>query len=357
MKFLKDRTGDFDANAFINELVEAAKLLGVFEARISDYHFNRIIIPMLHKKEAVSSMEIEGTQTTISDVIENRIRTTPSENRVMTEVDNHIKTLSYGADRLRMEEFSHELIKKLHELMLRDVAEETQDNSVGEYKKRDNYIVNSAGKIVFRPPSYTETKKYMDELIGFLNNTSDGLNPLIKAAISHAQFESIHPFFDGNGRIGRLLVSLYLYKAHVINFPFFYISEAISQDKSVYYQQLTGTRTGDYTEWIRYFLQKIIVQARNHIKYIEDLNSLYNKTRTALTAAITSSYSDGILECLFTQPILTTSYLAEKLQTSVVQAGRYMTLLENNHILLGDDRKRYRRYYFSELLELVQIRG
>ena len=97
----------------------------------------------------------------------------------------------------------------------------------------------------------------MDELIEFMNDFEDGIHPLIKAAIIHSQFESIHPYSDGNGRVGRLLVSLYLYKAKVINFPFFYISEAISVDKGIYYNMLTNSREDNYNEWVKYFLKKI----------------------------------------------------------------------------------------------------
>ena len=93
----------------------------------------------------------------------------------------------------------------------------------------------------------------MDELIDYMNDVNDGINPLVKAAIIHSQFESIHPFEDGNGRVGRLLISLHLYKARVINFPFFYMSEAISQDKRIYYNMLTASRENSYDEWIRFF--------------------------------------------------------------------------------------------------------
>lgn len=354
MKFIKERISEYDANLFINEIVQASKLLGLLEAKIASYQFNSIIIPMLHKKEAISSMYIEGTQTTISDVFENEVKMSALENKIMLEVRNHTNTLIFGADVLRMEGFSNDLLKKIHELMLKGIIAKQKEKSLGKYKEKDNFIVNSVGKVVFTPPSYTDTQKYMDELIEFMNNTSDGINPLIKAAIAHAQFESIHPFEDGNGRVGRLLVSLYLFKARVINFPFFYISEAISQDKTVYYNQLTVTRSSDYNDWIKYFLQKVIIQAQNHIKYIDELNNLYTRTKKSLMTCVNSPKYDSILECIFTQPILTSGYLAEKLNVSGGQANRYLTSMEEAAILQGDDKKRNRRYYFAELLELAE---
>ena len=356
MNYIKDRMNEYDANLFVNELFYASKLLGLLEAKITNYQFSEIVIPLFHKKEAISSMYIEGTQTTISDVFENEVKHSSYGSKVMIEVSNHTKTLIYGADVLRTEGFSNELIKKLHLLMLSNIITKKKEVSLGRYKEKNNYIVNSMGNIVFTPPPYEETQQYMDELIKFMNNQKDDINPLIKAAIAHAQFESIHPFEDGNGRVGRLLVSLYLFKANVINFPFFYISEAISQDKSVYYNQLTGTRNGDYNAWIKYFLQKLIIQAQNHIKYIDDLDRLYIRTKEVLTKCINSPKYDNILECLFTQPVLTSGYLAEKLGVSGGQANRYLATMEENSILQGDDRRRNRRFYFVELINLAERR-
>ena len=203
MKYIKDRIGEYDANLFVNELVYASKLLGLLEAKISSYQFNSIIIPMFHKKEAISSMYIEGTQTTISDVFENEVKSSALDNKIMLEVRNHTNTLIYGADILRMEGFSNGLFKKIHALMMNGILAKQKEQSLGKYKEKDNYIVNSVGKVVFTPPAHTETQKYMDELIEYMNNTTDGVNPLIKAAIAHAQFESIHPFSGSRFRPAR----------------------------------------------------------------------------------------------------------------------------------------------------------
>ena len=112
----------------------------------------------------------------------------------------------------------------------------------------------------------------MDELIDFMNDTKIDINPLIKTAIIHSQFQSIITIDDGNGRVGRLLISLCLYKFNVIKVPFFYVSEAISQNKIIYYNKLTDSRKNDYTEWIKFFLKMCTVQAEKHIKYIDSLD-------------------------------------------------------------------------------------
>lgn len=345
---------DYNANVFVNELAQASKQLGALEAKIDSYQFNSILIPMLQKKEAVSSMYIEGTQTTITDVLKKEVDSTPANDKIMIEVANHTKTLIYGADYLRNENFTNGFMKKIHEYMMQDIIAEEHKSTLGKYKVMDNIITNSAGTVVYTPPSAKKVKKYMDELIGFMNDFEDGINPLIKAAIIHSQFESIHPYSDGNGRVGRLLVSLYLYKAKVINFPFFYISEAISIDKGVYYNMLTNSRESNYDEWIKYFLKKITLQTQKHIGYIGALNALYLRTKESVKNSINTPKYDEIIECIFTHPVLNADYFEDKLTVSRGQAVRYLNVLEDIHVLHGDDRKRGRTFYFLDLLELAR---
>lgn len=352
--YLKDRVTDYDVNYFINELAEASKSLGVLEAKINAYKFNSILIPMLHKKEAVSSMYIEGTQTTITDVLENEVNPKAENKKIQLEVNNHTRALVNGAEYLNFENFSHSFIQNIHGYMMKGLLSPDKANTLGKYKKTDNRIVNSAGTVIFTPPSHSETKKYMDELISYMNDYSDGVHPLIKAAIIHSQFESIHPFSDGNGRVGRILVSLYLYKAKVINFPFFYISEAISQDKTVYYNMLTNSRTNSYSEWIKYFLNKIIVQTKKHIGYIDSLDNLYTRTKRTVQNSINSPKFDDIIEYIFTHPALNAEMLSDALGVSRGQAIRYLNVLEEKNILLGNDKKRGRTFFFHELIDLAR---
>ena len=139
----------------------------------------------------------------------------------------------------------------------------------------------------------------------------------------------------------------------MINFPFFYISEAIGQNKSVYYSKLTDSRKNSYDEWIRYFLGRIIVQTEKHIQYIKDLNNLYRETRDAVRDVVNSQKFDRIIEYLFTHPVLTVKHLSQALDVSDGQAKRYINLLEEKHVLFGNDRKRARTYYFAQLLDLA----
>ncbi len=354
LEYIKDRINDFDVKNFINELANASKSLGILEAKIDSYQFNSILIPMLQKKEAISSMYIEGTQTTITNVLKDEISAEPSDEKVQIEVRNHIQTLIYGAEYLRTGKFTHTFMKQIHAYMMTGIISTGLEKTLGKYKLKDNQIKSSTGTVVYTPPTASETKKYMDELLSFMNNTDDGLHPLIKAAMIHSQFESIHPFSDGNGRIGRVLISLYLYKAKVINFPFFYLSEAINMDKSVYYRMLTDSRTNSLDEWINYFLHKINIQTTTHIGYIDALNELYTKTKNTVKECINSPKFDEIIECLFTHPVLNANLLEDELAVSHGQAVRYLNVLEQKKILMGDDRKRGKTFYFAQLLDLAR---
>lgn len=354
LKYICDRLQDYNINFFVNELVESSKNLGILQAKIDAYKFNSILIPMFHRKEVMSSMDIEGTQrTTLSDICEREVDPKLQDAKESIEIRNHTKALIFGAEHLRTNKFTHSFIQEVHKIMLTDVEPPNPDKPIGKYKIKNNQIENGAGTVVFIPPVVSETKKYMNELIDFINNDSD-IHPLIKAAIIHSQFESIHPFADGNGRVGRILVSLYLYKANVINFPFFYISEAINQDKRVYYNMLTNSRNSSYDEWIKYFLNKIIIQTNKHTEYIDSLNNLYSKTKSTVQKIINSPKFDDVIECLFTNPVLNANYIEDKLNISHGQAVRYLNVLEKAGILFGDDKQRGRRFYFLELLNLAQ---
>lgn len=308
---------------------------------------------MLQKKEAISSMYIEGTQTNITDLLKSEITQKSDDEKIRIEAHNHVKTLIWGAEHLRAGKFTHSFMKQIHEYMMTDIIAPGLEKTLGKYKVSDNPIKSSTGTVVYTPPSASEVKKYMDELISFMNNSDDNLNPLIKAAMIHSQFESIHPFSDGNGRIGRILISLYLYKAKIINVPFFYISEAINTDKPVYYRMLTDSRTNNLDSWIRYFLRKVSAQALNLIEYIDALNSLYTKTKNAVKECINSPKFDEIIECIFTHPVLNASLLEDELSVSRGQVVRYLNALDEKKILYCDDRKRGKTYFFAELLDLA----
>ncbi len=224
--------------------------------------------------------------------------------------------------------------------------------TIGDYKKVNNYIARNNIR-VFNPPKVEETQTYMDDLINFINDDNSTVHPLIKCAVIHAQFESIHPFEDGNGRIGRILIPIYLCYSGLIKAPLFYISEAIDDDKYLYYNTLTETRTGNYNLWIKYFLQKCTIQAKKHIKFIQNIDELYKKITQQVEKITNSVLTPKLVRVIFENPIITSKKMAASLDLSITQANRYLRVLEEEKILYANDRKRNISYFFGELLSLI----
>jgi len=358
LKLLKDRIRDYKVENFMNLLCNAYSIIGSYNTRTACSRSETLLIPLLQNREVISSMCIEGTQTTLNEVLEVTISNEEShDDKVKREIKNHMDALVYGADYLtKNKKFSKEFIEKLHGILMKGIVSKELEKGIGKYKTKDNKIVNSLNKVVFNPPSYKDTNKYMDDLIYYMNNNEIKENELVRAAIIHSQFESIHPFDDGNGRVGRLLIGLYLFNCGVIKTPIFYISEAINQEKSVYYAMLTDSRINNYDEWIKFFLRKCIIQADIHYKYITSFDRLHDEVDKSLKNKFNSSKTERIVEALFKQPLLTSNFLSEYVGISQSQANKYLLAMESMGIIQGDDKKRYRKYSFGALIDLV-VRG
>ncbi len=344
---------ELNINNFSKELLDAVTYMSIYETKIKDLRLEGYIyLPKLNMIEALSSMQIEGTRTTMEDVISSEV-IPDTKNPDIKEVNNHNIALTKGAKMVKIDGFTNDNIKQMHSILLDGIRNKNKNATIGCYKTKNNCIKNKAGAIVYNAPTVEETQEYMDELIDFMNNGAIKYHPLINAAIMHAQFESIHPFDDGNGRLGRLLIPIYLYSKEMINAPLFYISEAIGKDKYKYYKTLQETRDGDYNEWIRYFLEKCTIQAKKHIEYIESIDKLYDETEKIIEKNINSGNSLELLKAIFEYPIITSAKLAEKIKISTSQASRYLQKLEEVKVVYTDGKKRNTTYYFGELLTLI----
>ena len=342
-----------DLNKISTNLLEAVKQLAVYDTKIKDASIEKFYLPRLEQIEALSSMKIEGTQTTMSDVIASDVFPDP-KNSDLTEVNNHNNALLRGARSIKIDGgFTNENIKELHKTMLTGIRHKNKNINLGEYKTEDNRIVSETKTVIYYPPHSYEVQEYMDDLIAFMNSDDYVYHPLVNAALLHAQFESIHPFDDGNGRIGRILIPLYLYKTNVIGAPMFYVSEAIEKDKIQYYRNLTNSRSLDMNMWINYFLQKCIDQAMKHIKYFQDLETIHKEVSKLVKENIRSSKNIELIDTLFNFPQLTVTKMAEEMNVSKGQAIRYLKMLENLGILYADQKKRNTSYYFEAYLKLL----
>ena len=332
----------------ISELVEATKYISIFETKIDDNKSDSyLFLPKMQVQEAAASLKIEGTSTKIEDYYVEQ--SAPTENK-HDDISNHLKALETGMACM-VSGFSNELIKKIHASLFENSNTIKPGTLIGDFKRKNNFIGRENIKI-YQPPSVEETKIYMDDLIKFINQI-DNINPLVKCAIVHAQFESIHPFEDGNGRVGRILIPIYLYYAGFFKAPLLYISEAIEADKGSYYNCLQKTREDDYDSWIKFFLSKCVVQSKKHIELIEKINFLYDSTKAQIMNITNSSISEKIVKAIFKNPILNTKKFADEISVSPSQANRYLKTLEQNNILRSNSKKRNTSYFFTELLYII----
>ncbi|HCS25798.1 MAG TPA: hypothetical protein DIU44_07780 [Acholeplasmatales bacterium] len=352
LPFCNEQLKKISSEEFLPELLETVRYISIFETKIEDSRLEKCVyLPKMEISEIVSSLRIEGTHTKIEDYYQGELF--PEEKSVeLTEFKNYTSALKKGTRLVKYEGFTNEVIKDIHKMMFSNVKNIKAGITIGDYKKVNNYIARDNIR-VYSPPKVEETQEYMNDLMNFINDDSPIIHPLVKCAVIHAQFESIHPFEDGNGRIGRILIPIYLCYAGLIGAPLFYISEAIDDDKYLYYNSLTETRTGNYNLWIKYFLQKCTIQAKKHIKFIQNIDELYKKITQQVEQITNSVLTPKLVRVIFENPIITSKKMAESLNLSITQANRYLRALEEEKILYTNERKRNISYYFTELLSLI----
>lgn len=347
--------GNLDYSFFMDELIDATAALEVYMEKINDSKVESSwFLPTLQQKEALSSSMMEGTQATLDGVLINQL--SPSdEDKNINEVVNYINATAIGMKRLKRGDFDHELFCEIHkELMSGNVRCVT--DTIGAYRESQNYIGKNDGELIYTPPKPEFVPALMDNLIKYMNDDTDKLRPLIRIAIIHAQFETIHPFGDGNGRVGRILIPLYLYAQNQISLPFFFVSEALERDKHKYYKLLMDIRTdGKWNEWIKFFLETVTRQCKKYINMIAEINKLYEKTKLRACELIKSSSSViKIVDIMFRYPIFDSKTVQSESEIPLATVNRYLNTLMADGIIFTDGKKRNRNFFFYDLLALIK---
>ncbi len=233
-------------------------------------------ILMYVRKEATLSSQIEGTQATFSDLLkaESKLENAEIHNDV-DEIQNYIESVNYGLKRLNTFPLSLHLIKEIHEKLLKGVRGENK--TPGEFRKSQNWVGGSSiSNATFIPPPVAEMNQSLHNLEKFIYNKSP-LPILIKTGIIHSQFETIHPFLDGNGRIGRLLITFYLCHKGILKKPMLYLSEYFKKNRQSYYERLNDVREKDDIEgWLRFFLEGVRVTSDNAVDTVRRINEMRN---------------------------------------------------------------------------------
>lgn len=342
-------------NAVVSSLSRANFLLGKL-AREGSYLPNpHLLIRSFITREAVLSSKIEGTQTTLGEILAAnagvQVQQNPDD---LQEVQNYIKALDYGLKRLENFPLSLRLIKEIHGHLMQGVR--GSHATPGEFRRSQNWIgfpgctLNTA---TFVPPPPDMLMECLGKLEYFLHDRQ--LPPLVHIALCHYQFEAIHPFLDGNGRVGRLLIMLLLVEEKMLPSPLLYLSAFFEATRDEYYRQLYSVSSqGTWREWLIYFLNGVAVQSEDVLSRAERINKLLNQWKMSVIST-GSSISANIVRRLAVNPYLTTGKIAEELGVAYSTAHRGIQKLEAAGIIKKvNDNKRDKVYCATEILHILE---
>lgn len=272
-------------------LIEANKRLALLDGLSSRIPNMNMFISMYVRKEALMSSQIEGTQATLEDILNPLVEDNTNQN--VAEVVNYIKSAEFAISRLKALPLCNRLICEAHAVLMEGVR--GQEKTPGEFRRSQNWIGGQGSLLknaIYIPPTPEDMQVAMFDLENYINNSDINcdLNVLIQAALIHYQFETIHPFLDGNGRIGRLLVILFLMEKQVLSAPILYISYALKRNRTEYYDRMMTVREkGDYEQWVKFFLSAILESADDAIFTIDSLAALHNKNTTLIQNTVRST--------------------------------------------------------------------
>lgn len=260
----------------LKELIEANRQIAILDSLSSRIPNINLFISMYVRKEALLSSQIEGTQCTLEDILNPFIDT--NANQDVGDVINYISATEYALKRLKSLPLCNRLIKEIHGVLLQGVR--GQEKSPGEFRYSQNWIGGQGSTLKnarYIPPNPVDMNIAMENLEKYINS-EETIDPLLQIALIHYQFETIHPFLDGNGRIGRLLITLFLIERKVISTPTLYISYYLKINRIEYYDRMSQVRnTGNYEQWVLFFLNAISQSAKDAISTIDELASLHEK--------------------------------------------------------------------------------
>ncbi|MDA8089174.1 MAG: Fic family protein [Nitrospiraceae bacterium] len=316
-----------------------------------------LFIAMYVRKEALLSSQIEGTQASLEDIFEFETGDRPSNINDVEEVVNYIKALNYGIERLDEFPMSLRLIKEIHSVLMLGVR--GGHKTPGEFRKTQNWLGPAGSTLnnaTFVPSPPHEAAKAMGDLEKYIHRRRDSLPILIDCALVHYQFETIHPFLDGNGRLGRLLITFYLYWKGVLNKPLLYLSFFFKKNRQEYYDRLNMVRdSGDYEQWISFFLKGVIEASGSAIETSKKILELQTAHRNLLwKKKISSPLAVGILEKLFYTPYTSVKDISREFHISFQAASTLVSQFEKARILKEiTGRKRDKRYIYNDYLKIL----
>jgi Fic family protein len=339
-----------DIQRFAKLLSDADHALGRLDGIATMLPNPDLFVAMYVKHEAVLSSQIEGTQSTLEDVLEFEAgKSGDSELKDVAEVVNYVGAMNHGIRRLEGGfPLSLRLIREIHEILLE--GGRGGQKAPGEFRTTQNWLGPANSTLAdanYVPPAPPDMKVALDNFERFLHEREQ-LPTLVHCGVAHAQFESIHPFLDGNGRVGRLLITLLLCERAVLLRPLLYLSYYLKAHRAQYYDRLTAIRTeGDWEGWIKFFLTGVYEVSRAATETAREILALRERHRELLQGAPVGANALILLDGLFRNPIISIQKAAEHLGCSVVTASKLVDQLQKLGILreiTGQKRNRQYRY-------------
>jgi Fic family protein len=328
--------------------------LNAFAQLIPDIDF---FISMYVAKEATQSSRIEGTQTNIEDAFKEADDLTPEERDGWTEVQNYIRAIHFAIGSLERLPFSNRLLKETHAVLMQGARGENKQP--GEFRVSQNWIGVSLKDAAFVPPHHGHVAALMSDLEKFLHDDSVFVPPLIKIAIAHYQFETIHPFLDGNGRLGRLMISLYLASEKLLAKPALYLSDYFERNKTAYVDHLMAVRQGNHMrDWLIFFLHGVEQIARGSAAVFKEILAIKERIEREVMPRFSQRRQDNankLMRRLYTQPVVDVKAATHLLKTTPNTAADLIADLVRHGILVEvTGQRRNRLFVFQQYIALFK---
>ncbi len=353
---------NLDYGKLVHPLIKATDAIARYDQMLKNMHNSEILLAPLRNQEAVISSRMEGTISTMDEILkfeadyDNGVNTA----NVRSEV---IETILYqralrAAQKSMAEGYplSQSLIKSIHQQLLSFGRGALK--SPGQFKNEQNYLADKIVRnILFIPISPEKLQDGLDNLFKYIEQSCDPI--LIKAALTHIEFEALHPFKDGNGRIGRMLITLMLWSSGTISAPHFYVSGYLEENKDSYIGIMRNvSKNGDWESWCAFFLEAVEQQAIKNLAIAESIRSLYEEMKVTFGAVLSSKWSVNALDFVFTNPVFRNNKFAANSGISSATVARFTRqLLEKNLIYTVEEAsgRRPALYSFEPLMELVRV--
>lgn len=354
---------NMDYHRLMRQLMKATEAIARFDQMIKEMHNSEILLAPLRSQEAVVSSRMEGTISTVDEILQYEADfdgSTDTKGMVRSDViETNLYQKSLKSAQEAIEKgypLSEYLIKSAHQELL-SFGRGAQ-KSPGEYKTEQNYLGDKAQKnISFIPISPEKLTDGMEKLFKYIDESDE--MPLLKTAVAHIEFEALHPFKDGNGRIGRMIITLMLWKSGIISQPHFYISGYFEENKDTYIEKMRNVSLeNNWTDWCIFFLQAIETQAIKNLEIAENISNLYNEMKEKFRDVLSSQYSLNALDFVFTNPLFRNSKFTNESGIPKSTAKRFPKILIENELLRVQDEASGTKsalYSFEPLMKLVRV--